>query len=29
MREIVILMGIVVGWVVLQKYILPRFGVST
>jgi hypothetical protein len=29
MREIIILMGIVVGWVVLQKYILPRFGVST
>jgi hypothetical protein len=29
MREILILMGILVGWVVLQKYILPRFGVST
>jgi hypothetical protein len=29
MREMIILMGILVGWVVLQKYILPRFGVST
>ena len=29
MREMMILMGILVGWVVLQKYILPRFGVST
>jgi len=29
MREILILMAILVGWVVLQKYILPRLGVST
>jgi len=29
MRDLLILMGILVGWVVLQKYILPRFGVST
>ena len=29
MREMIILMGILVGWVLLQKYILPRFGVST
>jgi len=29
MREILILIGILVGWVVLQKYILPHFGVST
>jgi len=29
MREILILMAILVGWVVLQKYILPHFGVST
>ena len=29
MGEMLILTGILVGWVVLQKYILPRFGVST
>jgi len=29
MREILILIGILVGWVVLQKYILPHFGVTT
>jgi len=29
MRELLILMGILVGGVLLQKYILPRFGVST
>jgi hypothetical protein len=29
MRDLLILIGIIVGWVVLQKYILPRFGVST
>jgi hypothetical protein len=29
MGDILILVGIVVGWVVLQKYILPIFGVST
>jgi hypothetical protein len=29
MKDMLILMGILVGWVVLQKYILPRFGVST
>jgi hypothetical protein len=29
MGDILILMGILVGWVVLQKYVLPSFGVST
>jgi hypothetical protein len=29
MVDMLILMGILVGWVVLQKYVLPRFGVST
>jgi hypothetical protein len=29
MGDILIMMGILVAWVVLQKYILPRFGVST
>jgi hypothetical protein len=29
MKDILIMMGILAGWVVLQKYILPRFGVST
>jgi hypothetical protein len=29
MGDMLILMGILVGWVVLQKYVLPRFGVST
>ena len=29
MRDLLLLIGVVVGWVVLQKYILPRLGVST
>ena len=29
MKDILVMIGIVVIWVVLQKYILPRFGVST
>lgn len=29
MSDLLLLIGVVVGWVVLQKYILPRFGVST
>jgi hypothetical protein len=27
--EIVIVLGFVVAWVVLQAWVLPRFGVST
>lgn len=29
MKDILLLIGFVVLWVVLQKYILPYFGVST
>jgi hypothetical protein len=29
MKDLLILGGIVVGWFVVNKYILPRFGVST
>ena len=29
MRDVLIMIGIVVVWVVLQKFILPHFGVST
>jgi len=29
MTDLLLMAGIVAGWVVLQKYILPRFGVST
>jgi hypothetical protein len=29
MREMLILAGIMAGWILLQRYILPRFGVST
>ena len=29
MRTMIIVMGMLAGWVVLQKYILPHFGVST
>ncbi len=29
MKDIMVMIGILVFWVVLQKYILPRFGVST
>ncbi len=29
MNELMMLMGFLVFWVVLQRYILPRFGVQT
>lgn len=29
MNDVLLLIGIIVFWVVLQKYILPRLGVST
>jgi hypothetical protein len=29
MRDLLLLFGIMVFWIVLQKYILPRLGVST
>ena len=29
MNDFLILMGILVFWIVLQKYILPHFGVPT
>lgn len=29
MKELLLLIGFVLFWVVLQKYILPRLGVST
>lgn len=29
MNDVLSLVGIFVIWIVLQKYILPRFGVST
>jgi hypothetical protein len=29
MKEILILVGFVVGWILLMKYVLPKFGVST
>jgi hypothetical protein len=29
MNELLLLIGFLVIWVVLQKYILPRLGVST
>ena len=29
MNDILILIGFLVFWVVLQKYVLPRLGVST
>jgi hypothetical protein len=29
MKDVMVMIGILVFWVVLQKYILPRFGVST
>jgi hypothetical protein len=29
MKEILLLIGILVFWIVLQKYILPRLGVPT
>jgi hypothetical protein len=29
MKEIFIFIGFVAGWIVLMKYILPKFGIST
>lgn len=29
MKDVLILVAVLVLWVVLQKYILPRFGVPT
>lgn len=29
MKEVLMMIGIVVAWVVLQRYILPRLGVPT
>jgi hypothetical protein len=29
MNDLLIMIGILVFWIVLQKYILPRLGVST
>ena len=29
MRDILVLIGILAGWYILQRFILPRFGVST
>ena len=29
MKDLLLLIGFLVFWVVLQKYILPRLGVST
>ena len=29
MNELMILIGCLVFWVVLQRYILPRFGIQT
>jgi len=29
MKDLLLLIGILVFWIVLQKYILPRLGVST
>lgn len=29
MKEILILAGVLVFWIALQRYILPRFGVQT
>ncbi len=29
MKDLLLVVGIVAGWFVLQRYILPRLGVST
>ena len=29
MKDILLLIGILIFWIVMQKYILPRLGVST
>lgn len=29
MKDVLVMIGVLIFWVVLQKYILPRLGVST
>ncbi len=29
MKDFLVLIGVLIFWVVLQKYILPRLGIST
>jgi hypothetical protein len=29
MKDVLILIGVLIFWIVLQKYILPRLGVAT
>jgi hypothetical protein len=29
MKDMLLLIGILIFWIVLQKYILPRLGIST
>jgi len=29
MKEILVVAGVVVGWIILQKWILPKLGVPT
>ena len=29
MKEILLLVGVLVFWIALQRYILPRFGIET
>jgi hypothetical protein len=29
MKEILIFVGFIAGWILLMKYVLPKFGVST
>ena len=29
MKDLLLLIGILILWIVIQKYILPRFGVQT
>jgi len=29
MKDLFLMLGIVAGWFVLQKYVLPRLGIST
>jgi hypothetical protein len=29
MKDMLLLMGILIFWIVLQKYILPRLGIDT
>jgi hypothetical protein len=29
MKEILIFVGFIAGWILLMKYVLPKFGIST